>query len=565
MSTRRTLWAIWCCFLARAIFYCTAVPLWEGYDEYSHFALVQYVAVHNGRFPLKSILPNSSRTVSESRRLTPGAWIIRDTSKGILSYEEYFSLPSQEQNARRARLESLPVEWSREEADPVAPLYEAQQPPLYYWILAPFYWLTAGLGVPAIVWVLRSITVLTASTAIPLAFSAGRRVFRDDALALGVALVVASFPELFIVIGHVGNEGLSVTVGALFVLLALKMEQGTPSPRSGLWFGIVLGAALLTKAYFLALVPVAAVVLFSAWFRGAASRSRAAWQAAAAVSSCVIISGWWYVHNLVVTGTLTGQFEDARAMANGNISLLRAVSQAHWATVFDFVTVSHIWLGDWSFLVVRAWMYRVVEAIMVVAIAGFCTQMVRPRSGSPRRKEFRLLALPYLAMIAGLCFHAAQVFRARGTAATVGYYLYALVVPESILLIAGLARLLPAKMRFLPVPIVVFVLLGLEQFGSWFVLLPYYAGLVRHNADGGLPTVRIELLWNGRIAFFNHLSGIGPVSSPFQVEAAAVLYLIATAVLLWLACRMAVSRLKSSEVRAKRAIASFILLTSASG
>src|ERR1019366_1723899 len=103
MSTRRKLWAIWCCFLARAMFYCTAVPLWEGYDEYSHFALVQYVAVHHGRFPLESILPNSSRTVSESRRLTPGAWIIRDTSKGILSYEEYFSLPSPEQKARRAR------------------------------------------------------------------------------------------------------------------------------------------------------------------------------------------------------------------------------------------------------------------------------------------------------------------------------------------------------------------------------------------------------------------------------------------------------------------------------
>src|SRR5580658_5123801 len=103
MRTRFTLWAIWCCFLARALFYCAAVPLWEGYDEYSHFALVQYVAVHHGGFPLGAIPPNNSRAVSESRKLTPGAWIIRDSSKGVLSYEEYFDLPSSEQNARRAR------------------------------------------------------------------------------------------------------------------------------------------------------------------------------------------------------------------------------------------------------------------------------------------------------------------------------------------------------------------------------------------------------------------------------------------------------------------------------
>jgi hypothetical protein len=98
MRTRFTLWTIWGCFLARALFYCAAVPLWEGYDEYSHFALIHYVATHNGRFPPGGISPNSSRAVGESRRLTPGAWIIHDSSQGILSYDEYFRLPSPEQN-----------------------------------------------------------------------------------------------------------------------------------------------------------------------------------------------------------------------------------------------------------------------------------------------------------------------------------------------------------------------------------------------------------------------------------------------------------------------------------
>ena len=551
MHTTFTLWTIWCCFLVRALFYCAAVPLWEGYDEYSHFALIQYVATHNGRFPLGAVPPNSSRAVSESRKLTPGAWIIHDASSGILSYEEHFSLPPSEQNARRARLEKLAVEWSRQEASPREPLYEAQQPPLYYWILAPFYGLMEGWSIPRIVWILRSLTVLIASTAVPLAFLAGRRVLRNDAMALGVALVVASFPEIFVVISHVSNEGLSVAVGALFVLLVLRMVEGTPSPGSGVRLGIALGAALLTKAYFLALIPLAGVILYYAWLRNKASPYQAAWQAVTAVGSCMAISGWWYVHNLVVTGTLTGQFEDAQGMVNSKVSLLGALSQVHWVRVFDLVILSHIWLGGWSFLVVRAWMYRVVELMILVAIVGICIQALRERPGLPRLQELILLALPYLVMIAGLCFHAAQVFRARGSAATAGYYLYALVVPEAILLIAGIARLMPAKMHLAPVPIAAFVLIGVEQFGAWFILFPYYGGLIRHNANGRLPTARIEQFWNGGVdTLLDHLSGIGPTSSPAVVAAAVVLYVLATAVLLWSAYRIAVpARRTISAVR----------------
>jgi hypothetical protein len=115
-----------------------------------------------------------------------------------------------------------------------------------------------------------------------------------------------------------------------------------------------------------------------------------------------------------------------------------------------------------------------------------------------------------------------------------------MVVPESILLIAGIARLLPPKMRLVPIPVAAFVLIGLEQFGAWFVQFPYYAGLIRHNAAGKLPAAHIEQLWTaGTYTFFDRLSGIGPTSSPFAVAAAAALYVLATAVLLWLAYRIA--------------------------
>jgi hypothetical protein len=259
--------------------------------------------------------------------------------------------------------------------------------------------------------------------------------------------------------------------------------------------------------------------------------------------SCTAVTGWWYIHNVVVTGTLTHQNDDALAATNNNVSLFHAVRQIRWARVFDLALVSHIWLGGWSFLVVRTWMYRVVELMILVAIAGVCVQVMRARPGLPRRKELGLLALPFAVMIAGLCFHAAQVFRSSGSAGTVGYYLYALVVPESVLLIAGIARMIPVKMRLLAVPTAAFVLIGLEQFGAWFIMFPYYGGLIRHNGDWSLPTARIEQFRHGGVdILFHHLSGIGPASPAWVVATGGALYVFATAILLWLACRIALMK-----------------------
>lgn len=41
MSARLILVTLWTCFLLRGFFYCSFLPIWEGYDEWAHFAFVQ--------------------------------------------------------------------------------------------------------------------------------------------------------------------------------------------------------------------------------------------------------------------------------------------------------------------------------------------------------------------------------------------------------------------------------------------------------------------------------------------------------------------------------------------
>lgn len=45
--SRRTLWLVglvWAAFLLKTVFYASFLPMWEGYDEYSHFDYVAYLA-----------------------------------------------------------------------------------------------------------------------------------------------------------------------------------------------------------------------------------------------------------------------------------------------------------------------------------------------------------------------------------------------------------------------------------------------------------------------------------------------------------------------------------------
>jgi hypothetical protein len=44
---------LWACFVLRGTFYACAIPLWEGFDEYAHYARIEFLATA-GREPTRS-------------------------------------------------------------------------------------------------------------------------------------------------------------------------------------------------------------------------------------------------------------------------------------------------------------------------------------------------------------------------------------------------------------------------------------------------------------------------------------------------------------------------------
>ena len=272
VTARRWLFAIWVCFLARTAFYSAALPLWEGFDEWSHFAVIRRMALRGELLvPRDSKVP---RDVAASLELAPVPWALRDMPAPSVTQDAYWRLPAAERTRREASFRSMPARWAFEDSAGPLTAYEALQPPLYGWLMVPVSLAARSSGLADEVLWLRWVSCAIGSLAIPLAFLVGRSVFRSDSVALGCAAVVAAMPEFAFDIARIGNECLGVMLFTLLTWLALEAVLKGLSYRRAAAMGIVLGLGLLTKAYFLAAVPPIALLAAYVFWRASGKRLR---------------------------------------------------------------------------------------------------------------------------------------------------------------------------------------------------------------------------------------------------------------------------------------------------
>ena len=404
----KTLVAIWLCFIARGAFYCSFQPLWEGYDEWSHFAYIDRIAAGGG------ILVD---------RDTPVSTEIAATVIG----------------------ESHPR------------IYEALQPPLYYWLSS--FAIGHGTLIDR-VHRLRYLSLLAGSLAVPLVFFAARHVTGSRKPALATAALLALMPELMIDLCRVSNEGLGIALFSLMIVLVLIR------PERAMAIGMVLGLGLLTKAYFLTAIP--ALLLLN-------RKSRAAWIFGVAFA----IAGWWYIHNWLTNGTLSGLNESVATRGAGWRGLLSGVGQVRWLSALDSVLFSHIWFGAWSSLTVRSWIYHSFYLLIAVSVAGVIRTAIRDR-------RLDVLLIFYSCFWAGQLYNVLLLFLAKGASTSMGWYMYCVILPEIVLLTVGLKRW--------GVAVAAICFGALDFYTVNFVSLPYYAGLIRHRPDGSLENFHLRSL-----------------------------------------------------------------------
>ena len=485
--TIRFLLLIWACFLVRGIFYSSFLPIWEGYDEFSHFAYVQQL-VSPGTLPIINQTP-VSKEVEQSVHLVPLAWTLRYLPSPSVTHDLYWMLPAQDRETRQEQLRSMPREWARQASADTGLFWEAQQPPLYYWIASGVLRLATKQSLSARVILLRWFSIAIASFFVPLGFLLARRVLRDTGLALGVVALVAAMPELMIDISRVANDSLVIPLYTLFVLLALQWLDDPAKAGRAFLAGLLFALSVLAKAYSLTAGPVLVLIPLVAVWR-ARDRLRIFFSGMAAAVAPVFLAGWWYLRNHRTTGMWFWLPGADRIRGVPLTRVLGRVIEVDWRNVLRSVQISHIWFGDWSFLQVRGWMYRVFWEISLLACVGLALCVFRLLRGVefyalPRGADFLVLIGLYCLFCVGLAYHALLMFVLYHDSSTPGWYLYCPVAVEAILATAGLAALLPSRYARWILPTLTSCFALLELYATHFLLIPYYTGLIAHTPNGG--------------------------------------------------------------------------------
>ncbi len=353
--------AILLLFVALATWYSLAIPLGEAPDEVPHFTYVRYLAQH-GRLPT---------TEDEHEAFQPPLYY-------MLGAVLTFSIEDDDDAPFAVRHNA-----QYDVADPRAPknllLHTADEAwPFRGWALA---------------WhLVRLLSIALGATTVWAIYRLGRLLFpAQPSVPLAMAGLAAFTPQ-FLFMSAVANNDNAATAFSALVLwqtaaLLHDRRPGSFWPRRGL-LGLLLGLGLLSKASLMALVPVVLLALLVAAFRwrerqeagdgstsvpGHGPRSLL-WTLggmALTLAIAAAIAGWYFVRNWLLYGDpLAWSFVLAtNALREGPLTLDILV----W--LFRGVFRS-FWLG-WIGIAFDPFVYWLIAAVCLVAVAGFGTWLVR--------------------------------------------------------------------------------------------------------------------------------------------------------------------------------------------
>lgn len=325
-----------------------------------------------------------------------------------------------------------PVQWT------------AQHPPLYYLLIAPFVGPLADAGHPvAAVYAARGVNVLLSGVLVLASWWSARRLTGPGSvLPVLVAFLAGAMPAAAHVGGNAYNDLLATLgVTVLFGLAATAVRRGLDARLIALLSLVAAACALTRLSAALIAAVIAGVALAAGAVRAAQGRGRWGHVIALAVAgpgAVLATSGWFYLRNLELTGTITGSHFDW-ALANQNRQ-----ERPLWAVLADPETWLRLpdlfwWAGRLPPNTPLTVTTLIVTALLLVwtplVIALVTTLRARGPAGGGV-DSLLLRVLPAAAVVVSVCV---QVAYASSSGGVYPRYLLVVALPLCLAIAAGLA------------------------------------------------------------------------------------------------------------------------------
>ncbi|HEX7276334.1 MAG TPA: glycosyltransferase family 39 protein [Acidimicrobiales bacterium] len=428
--------------LLRGLFWVATTEVWSPIDEAHHYGFVQSLATGHG---------------------------IPTVGKDVMPVEVVEVIKASPTLASRSK-PNLPVledgYWSVASSQ-----YEAVQPPLYYVLLVPAYWLSRPFGFVSSIYGLRIGSVLIALAAVPLTWMLAKELFpRRPAVWLAAPAVLVAVNGFNTNLATIGNDALVVPVAALALLAAARFHR-TPNLRTAALTGLALGAALLAKTTTLGLIGVLALpyLLLVVTRRKSLAEVLNAGAVTGAWAGAVLLP--WVAWNLLTYGSPTAA--DASSAITGQMMARSTLSAG---VLWDHVRLAN--MGFWDSALFshltgppyeRVWVWTVIAAVAV----GLAVALAR-------RDRPEAVAVAWVGTALPLAFVGMEaiVFGLfDGVGHPEGRHLYTALVPVSVLVAAAAVIALGPRWGLVAVAAVIALAFLAEQAQVRdYVIATYAAG-----------------------------------------------------------------------------------------
>jgi 4-amino-4-deoxy-L-arabinose transferase-like glycosyltransferase len=429
-SIQITHYALLITYLAIAILFAVTTPDWQNPDEPAHYNYIAHIAAGKG-------LPYLQ---------------MGDYDQAYLS---------------RLTSERFPPELSIE---PVR--YESHQPPLYYMIAAPIFWISGGNLL-----LLRLFNVLIGLGIITLIFLTVRRITPGQPhIALGAAAFVAFLPMHVAILASVNNDPLAglILAATMYVLVRWTVDRRpqtadrrpqtddrrlqypipdtqypipdpqspVPSPRSPvpLLLGLLMGLGFLTKATTYVLLPVVVMTVFVVSWRRWGGRS--AWIHAALTLPWALLLGMpLWLRNIYLYGGfdfLGLRWHDL--VVTGQPTTADWIATHGWAAYLErawHFTFSSFWgVFGWMGVFMDSRVYTALLILSGIILFGLITLPLRIKNKWPQWSSGqRWSLLPLLLLLLGVI--ASYGWYNLGFVQHQGRYLFPALLSVSMLFAVG--------------------------------------------------------------------------------------------------------------------------------
>ncbi len=304
----------------------------------------------------------------------------------------------------RLKAEKFPPDLS---IDPVR--YEFHQPPLYYLLAAPVFWLSQGQLLA-----LRLFNVLLGACVVLLVFLCARAAAPGSPqIALGAAAFAAFLPMHTALMASVNNDSLAELLIAGTVLALLRWQRmeaegdGGGRPACLLAAGTVMGLGFLTKATTYALLPVALIVVITGTvWPGRDSENGAGklfLRLTLLIAPALLLGLPWWIRNSTLYGNLDIlglAWHDA--VVTGQPTAVAWIAEngwgAYWERAWTFTSKSFWGVFGWLGVFMDARVYTVLYILSALAAVGLLYRF-RARAHGRDWQWAGLLTSPWMTLL----------------------------------------------------------------------------------------------------------------------------------------------------------------------